>query len=149
MDSEQFYVTVEGAIYKDGKWLMIVRSEKESHAAGLLSMAGGTVSYSDPLSQTLEEALKREIQEEVGLTVSGPFTYITSSHFMSDIGERVINIVLATAYTGDEPAIPKEDEVAGVEWMSFEEIESHPKTPVWILESMRLAEDFRLNQKLG
>jgi len=30
-------------------------------------------------------------------------------------------------------------EVAGVEWMSFDDIMAHPKTPVWIRQSLRLA----------
>ena len=36
-----FIVNVEGAIYKDEKWLLIRRSEKEEHAGGALSLVGG------------------------------------------------------------------------------------------------------------
>ncbi len=38
-----FIVNVEGAINKDGKWLMIRRSMKEEHAGGELSLVGGKV----------------------------------------------------------------------------------------------------------
>lgn len=37
-----FIVKVEEAIYKDDKWLLIRRSEKEEHAGGL-SLVGGKV----------------------------------------------------------------------------------------------------------
>lgn len=38
-----FIVNMEGAVYKDDKWHVIKRSEKEEHAGGLLSLVGGTV----------------------------------------------------------------------------------------------------------
>lgn len=38
-----FIVNVEGAIYKNEKWLLIRRSKKEEHAGGLLSLVGGKV----------------------------------------------------------------------------------------------------------
>jgi 8-oxo-dGTP diphosphatase len=31
-----FVVNVEGAIHRNGKWLLIRRSEKEEHAGGML-----------------------------------------------------------------------------------------------------------------
>ena len=36
-----FIVNVEGAILRGERYLMIVRGEAESHAAGTLSMPGG------------------------------------------------------------------------------------------------------------
>lgn len=39
-----FIVNVEGAIRKDGKWIIIERSYKEEHAAGSLSLVGGKCS---------------------------------------------------------------------------------------------------------
>lgn len=38
-----FILNVEGAIYKNEKWLLIRRSKKEEHAGGLLSLVGGKV----------------------------------------------------------------------------------------------------------
>ncbi len=43
MNSVLYIINVEAAIYKNDKWLIIKRSEKEKHAAGLLSMVGGKV----------------------------------------------------------------------------------------------------------
>ncbi|CAN7313515.1 hypothetical protein [Paenibacillus sp. LjRoot56] len=38
-----FIVNVEGAVFKEEKWLIIKRSEKEEHAGGSLSLVGGKV----------------------------------------------------------------------------------------------------------
>lgn len=43
MDKKLYIVNVEAAVYKNDKWLIIKRSEKEEHASGLLSMVGGKV----------------------------------------------------------------------------------------------------------
>ena len=36
-----FIVNVEGAIYRDEKWILIRRNEKEEHAGGVLSLISG------------------------------------------------------------------------------------------------------------
>ena len=41
--NKMFIVNVEGAVYKNGKWLLIERSLKEEHAGGTLSLVGGKV----------------------------------------------------------------------------------------------------------
>ena len=41
--SESFVVNVEGAIEKDGRYLMIVRGADVAHAPGALSFPGGKV----------------------------------------------------------------------------------------------------------
>lgn len=61
-----FIVNVEGAIYKNEKWLLIRRSTKEEYAGGLISLVGGKVEKEGITSNILEETLKREITEEVG-----------------------------------------------------------------------------------
>ncbi|MCO7128175.1 hypothetical protein NIE88_20735 [Sporolactobacillus shoreicorticis] len=57
-----FIVIVEAAIYQDGHWLIIKRSEKEKHAAGRLSLVGGKVDLDDHPNDVLEYALRREIK---------------------------------------------------------------------------------------
>jgi len=140
MDSDRFFVNVECAIYKDEKWLMIVRSQKEEHAAGMLSMVGGIVEYSDSESDVLEAAMRREIMEEVGIKVSDQIQYLESKHFTSDNGERVLDIVFMAEYLSGEPTAISVDEVESVQWMTMEEIRQHPKTPPWIVQSMERAE---------
>jgi 8-oxo-dGTP diphosphatase len=68
--STLFVVNVEAAIYKDDRWLVIRRSLKESHAAGMVSLVGGKVEHEGNQSDILERTLRREIVEEVGIEVS-------------------------------------------------------------------------------
>lgn len=123
---------------------MIVRSEKEAHAAGMLSMVGGIVEYSDSAEDTLEAAVRREVMEEVGVTLSDRMDYLESKHFITDDGQRVLDIVFIADHASGEPRAISADEVESVEWMTLDEIRSHTKVPPWILKSMELAATSRL-----
>ena len=90
--SNTISINVEAAISKNDKWLLCVRSMKEEHAAGLLSLIGGTVEYIDLDKSTLESALIREISEEIGVTISVT-DYIQSTSFVTKTGSHVIDIV--------------------------------------------------------
>ena len=62
-----FIVNVEGAIHRDGKWLLILRSEKEEHAGGTLSLVGGKCEIEGGSSDSLVFFLsyKKEERESV------------------------------------------------------------------------------------
>ncbi|KAB2334529.1 hypothetical protein F7731_15090 [Cytobacillus depressus] len=60
-----FIVNVEGAIWKNDKWLIIERHMQEEHAGGLLSLVGGKVDKEGNSADILERTMKREIFEEV------------------------------------------------------------------------------------
>lgn len=144
MMDNRFYVNVEGAIHRDDKWLMIVRSEQESHAADLLSMPGGIVEASDASQDCLEVALRREVTEEVGIIVSDELSYLESKHFITDSGERVLDVVFMGEYASGEASALAAEEVESVHWMTIEEIREYPNVPPWILHSMELAEAVRI-----
>lgn len=74
-----FIVNVEGAIRKEGKWIIAERSKQEEHAAGLLSLIGGKVELEGNPSNILEETLKREIFEEIGVTIKEHLRYVHST----------------------------------------------------------------------
>lgn len=137
-----FIVVVEAAIFKNDHWLIIERSKKEEHAGGLLSLVGGKVESEGNASYILEKTVKREIFEEVGIQVKDPLQYVHSTSFISDSGENVVGIVFLCKYDAGT-AFPKSpDEVEMVKWMTSQEIFSHPKAPVYLKESIKLAESF-------
>jgi len=144
MEPPKFIVNVEAAIFQNNKWLMILRSKKEDHAGGTLSMVGGKIDYSDALTDTLEFGVKREILEEVNVQVQEKLEYVESKMFVSAKGNHVIDIVFVAEYKSGDPSAMIEDEVDEVSWMTFEEIKSNPNTPPWILASMEKAEAIRL-----
>lgn len=134
-----FIVNVEGAIYKDGKWLLIVRSEKEEHAGGMLSLVGGKVDLEGFSSNILERTLEREVFEEVGVKV-GHFRYVNSSSFVTDMGNHVVDVVFLCDLI-EGVASPKDpDEVAEVVWMTTEEIVSNRFIPDYLKDAIQLAD---------
>lgn len=137
-----FAVNVEGAIHRDGKWLLIRRSEKEEHAAGSLSLVGGQCDIEGVSSDILERTLKREIFEEVGCEVSG-INYVNSSSFVTSSGINVIDIVFLCHHQSGEPYSKSIDEVDDVLWMTTEEILAHPELPDYLKANVQLAEAVR------
>ncbi|PAE16522.1 DNA mismatch repair protein MutT [Virgibacillus sp. 7505] len=135
-----FIVNVEGAIHRDGKWLMITRSEKEEHAAGCLSMVGGKCDLEGVSSDILERTLKREIFEEVGIEVKET-TYVNSSSFVTDKGTHVIDIVFLCQDIAGEPYAKSAEEVGKVMWMTTEDLLIHKNAPSYLKENITLAAD--------
>lgn len=128
---EHFYiVNVEGAIWHNGRYLMIVRGVDETVAAGTLSFVGGKVEEHAPSNDILENELKREIIEEIRVFVS-EIVYVHSTHFITDDGRSVINIVFLCRYESGEPTSQDVGEVAEILWLTAEDILNHPKTPSW------------------
>lgn len=141
-----FVVNVEGAINKNGKWLLIRRSEKEEHAGGGLSLVGGKCELEGFSSDILERTLHREIFEEVGIEVA-ELQYVNSSSFVTDSGIHVIDIVFLCQYKSGEPYAKAVDEVDDVVWMTTAEILTHPKLPDYLKENVKRAT--AINQPLS
>jgi 8-oxo-dGTP diphosphatase len=132
-----YIVNVDAAIHHEGKWLIIERSTKEEHAGGLLSLVGGTVEEQDGTMDILEDTVKREVYEEVGVVVHEDMQYVHSSSFVADKGERVLNIVFLCEYKEGEAYVKAKDEVERVRWMTIDEILVHSKAPVWLIDSIK------------
>ena len=147
MDRKWCIVNVEAAIYKGDKWLVIKRSEKEEHAPGIISFVGGKVELNEASINILEETLKREIVEEVRIEVYDDLQYVESKSFFTDKGDPVVDIVFLCKYKSGEPHCASEDEVAGVFWLTAQEIFEDVNTPIWVKQSLKIAEKMRLNRK--
>lgn len=139
-----YIVNVEAAIYRDDKWLIIKRSNKEEHAPGLLSLVGGKAETESAMGDVLEEALKREIMEEVGIEVSDVMHYVESKSFISDKGQAVIDIVFLCEYKSGEVRCVSMDEVSEVHWMIAKDIINNVNSPVWLRESIKKAEKIKI-----
>ena len=140
-----FAVNVEGAVYKGDKWLIIERSKKEENAGGLLSFVGGTVENEGNAVDVLERTLKREILEEVGVTIKDTIHFVTSTSFIANSGATVLDIVFLCEHLDGEPYAKSPDEVESVHWLTKDEIIRHKKTPVWLRENMEIADRVKQN----
>lgn len=134
-----FVVNVEGVIYEGDRYLMAFRSEEESHAGGPLAFAGGKSEHTD-MADILEETLRREIREEVGVEVAD-FVYVESHSFGSS--PPCLDVVFLCRSVGGIPTAVDPEEVSAVQWMTYAEVLAHPKTPPWIARSLALAEKRR------
>ena len=66
--------------------------------------------------------------------------YVTSGYFVTDDGDPVVNVVLASALpAGAQPRVASPDEVAGIIWLTLAEAEADPNCPPWTLRSLRHA----------
>jgi 8-oxo-dGTP diphosphatase len=140
MAKNAYIVNVEGAVYHDGRYLMIVRSGEETQDPNALAMPGGKVDSTGNLQDVLEDTLRREIIEETGVEISEGIIYLESKAFVMNSGEQVIDVVFLCRYKQGEPRPAQPDEVAEVLWMSAGEILSKPDTPQWTCQAIRKAE---------
>ncbi len=135
-----FVINVKGALCRNGKWLVIKRSSKEEHAGGLLSLVGGTAENEGFSKDLLERTLKRELFEEVGITIKDQVEYVRNTTFVLPDGREVLDIVYYCEIASGEPFSKSVDEVEAVYWMTAEEIFAHPSAPIWLKESIEEAE---------
>ena len=135
-------VNVEGAIVRDGHYLLVIRGPGETHAAGLLSLVGGKVEDAGNADHILEETLRREIQEEIGVEVSD-MIYVHSTAFVTGDNEAVVDMVFLCRWSDGEPTIRDPEEVADIRWLTANEILTNPDTPDWTRNSVRRAEKMR------
>ena len=149
MNYKLYVVNVEAAIYKEDKWLIIKRSEKEEHGPGLMSLVGGKVETDVVQDGILEVTLKREIREEVGIEVSDRMHYLESKTFPLADGQLIVDIVFVCKYKSGEARVVDSNEVGEIYWMTCEELLQDERALSWLKESLKRAEDLRLRLEGG
>jgi len=141
MSAIKYIVNVEGAIVRGDQYLMIIRGQGETHAGGTVSFVGGKVETTQSGVDVLEEELRSEIMEEVGVQVS-EMVYVQSSHFI--VGDdRVVDIVFLCRYETGEPRIADITEVEQILWLKASEVVNHVLCPPWTKSAMQRVEALR------
>ncbi|MDZ5712632.1 NUDIX domain-containing protein [Jeotgalibacillus haloalkalitolerans] len=133
-----FIVNVEAAIYRDDRWLMIRRSEKEEHAGGGLAFVGGQVDQEGFSYDILERSLEREVFEEVGIKVEVE-QYVNSSSFITDTGKHVVDIVFLCRHISGEAFAKSGEEVDNVYWFTKEELLRQDELPDFLKRNLEMA----------
>ena len=108
MNTPLYIVNIEAAIFKHDKWLLGQRSTREEHAAGSLALIGGKVESAGNEDRILEETLRREIMEEVGVTVHDTMHYVKSDVATICIGQAAsaAAVLLASGAKGKRFSLP-------------------------------------------
>lgn len=134
-----YVVNVEGVIWDGDRYLMAFRSEQEAHAGGTLAFPGGRAEGTNA-ADALEETLRREVREEVGVEVSD-FVYVESHTFGH--AAPCLDVVFLCRYASGAARAVDPAEVSAVQWMTLAEARAHPKTPPWIARSLTMADEKR------
>ena len=137
-DRELFVVNTQCAVFRDKRILMIVRGEGVRHAPGVLAFPGGKVEIEDGPADVLESAVRREVLEETGVTVSPNLEYVRSVSFSLNDGIPVVDVLFLGEYVEGEPYITDPGEVAEILWMTPDEILANDKTQPWLKDAINL-----------
>lgn len=121
VDAAQFVVNVAAAVYRSGEYLLVERAAGEDHAAGELSLVGGTVEQEEGGDDVLAATARREVREETGVEV-GEVAYVTSATFEDDEGSPCVNVVFLGRHESGNGAIREPDEMAAVHWLAPDEL---------------------------
>ncbi|MDO9399154.1 MAG: NUDIX domain-containing protein [bacterium] len=112
-------VFIEAWVKKGDKYLLAKRSSKDDQAAGKWAVPGGKVDM-ELEDKIVENALKREVKEEVGIEV-GNFQFLASRSFIRSSGHHVVALSFVVDYKSGE-AMPLEDQDE-IRWVKIEEME--------------------------
>ena len=142
VESGKVWVNVEVAVVRQGRYLTIERGKGEDYGAGWIGFPGGKLDPVAPLASAIEQTARREVLEEVGLTLSGTIHYVESHTFLIDDGV-VLEIVVLAQSEGGEPFAAAPDEVAAIAWRTAPEMLEHTQVQPFMHEIIRLVEGRR------
>lgn len=147
MNEYAYVVNVDCAVYRENdaderEYLLIRRSEQESHAAGVVAFPGGKLEADPGDREVVAATARREVREETGVTVTD-VQYATSTVFTTDDGTRVVNVVCVGRYAGGEARPREPAEVAAVEWRVPAAIREADDVPGYLTASLDAAETTR------
>lgn len=134
-------LVVECIIEWQEKFLLIERPQGV-HAGGLLAFPGGKVDPIDTQNnlQILETAVKREILEEVGLSLQSDPHYVMNSFFEDSKGNTILDVIFyARLDSKHADVLPSPREVVSFQWMNAKELKSANNCPPWVLTYLETA----------
>lgn len=111
---------------KDGKFLIVKRSEKDDFLPGLWELPGGGLDF----GEELQDGLKREIKEETGLIVETIKPVAVNTYPMEKEDEKIqrIEITFLCRITGTDTVLLS-DEHTEYKWITKSEVNSINFTP--------------------
>lgn len=114
-----FIVLAKGWVEKDGKFLLARRGPEELHMPGVWSLPGGKVE-TEITQNILQKTLRKEIEEEVGITISDNIELVHNNSFERTDGAIVIGLTFLCHYASGTPA-PMED-TTEIAWYTLQEL---------------------------
>lgn len=126
-------IVITAIIVKDGKYLITRRSPNKKRFPGMWTVPGGKLETSDYANlpkdtehywyNVLEQVLRREVREEVGLEIAN-IDYVTSLATIHADGAPSLVISCMADYVGGEVTL-QEEETDEHAWVTIEEAKAH------------------------
>jgi len=115
-------VSVGAMILNDkGEVLLCKRSKNASNERGCWEVPGGAVEF----NETLEDAVKREIKEELGVEIELLEQFPAANHIIpSDKQHWVSSTFLARLKPGNTPKIMEPEKCDSIDWFSLDHLPS-------------------------
>lgn len=123
----EFIVNVQVAVVRDGRYLFIVRGDEEEYLPGVMGLPGGKAENGDVDNFALEDAGRREVEEETGAILGPSLHYVRSNIFSG----RVMNVLLIAKWDSGEPFARSQAEVERCVWLTAEEVAAERSIPDW------------------
>ncbi len=132
MDENSHNVAVTGIIIKDGKYLITQRALTKKNFPGKWTVPGGNLELKDYINRqrdtsvhwynVLEEVLRREVKEEVGLEIKN-IGYVTNLTFIQPDSSPVLIVSLFAEHAEGEVVL--DNESINHKWISAEEAKDY------------------------
>lgn len=120
-DNAQFHiVAVKAWVKKGDKYLLARRGMNEVHMPGVWSIPGGKVDDDDETVNILQETLKREVLEEVGVEITDEIDLVYNNAFKRSDGASVVGLTFLCHWkTGEAQPL---EETLEVGWFTLDEL---------------------------
>ena len=103
-------------VFKNGKFLMLKRKGK--HAPGTWSVPGGWQEY----GETIEQASRREIKEEVGLEIEDVRFGAVTNNFFPEEGVHSVSIMQISDWKSGIEQNLEPDKCDELKWVTFDDL---------------------------
>lgn len=122
-DKDHVWVGQAAIIMREGKFLMIKRAGK--HGPGTWSVPGGW----QEVGETFEEAVRREVKEEVGCEIKNlRFGAVTNNYF-PDEGVHSVSVFTLADWASGEPENLEPEKCEELRWVDYDSLPSPLFTP--------------------
>lgn len=109
-----------------GQILMALRGPAARNERGKWEIPGGSVDW----GETFEQAIIREVQEEIGVQIEVVELLTVSDHLLPDEGEHWVSPTYICRIVSGEPCIQEPEKCSELGWFTLEEAEAMPLSVV-------------------
>lgn len=141
MTSETPITAVSAAVFRDGKVLLAQRAS--THNTGLWTLPGGRQHF----GETLEEAVRRELDEETGLRLLNPVICDAMDVILPDKSNPAAHFVIVVFACYAEGEVRLSEELSRSGWFGLEEAGGLAATPGLINVLQNAAEELKVRQR--